>query len=171
MADSAHRKHGEAAGGFLHWARVALYHLVQWYPGCHVIEARNLVATFQCSHSASPLMCYFHLNLNPKTALNPMLPSISLSQAFLTLTASDISRANILHCKWPHDSGHKASNSSLVTMDQSELLAWERAPHLISAPLSCWVPPDCAALFMPGPARALHTPQASLLPPRHVSTT
>lgn len=49
MADSAHRKHREAAGGFLAWAHVALYPLVQWYPGCHVIEARNLVATFQCS--------------------------------------------------------------------------------------------------------------------------
>lgn len=89
MADSAHRKHREAAGGFLAWARVALYPLVQWYPGCHVIEARNLVATFWCSHPASPLLRYFHLNLNPKTALNPMLPSVSPSQAFLALTASD----------------------------------------------------------------------------------
>lgn len=89
MADSAHRKHREAAGGVLAWARVALYPLAQWYPECHVIQAKNLVATFRCSHSASPPLCYFHLNLNPKTAVNPMLPSISLSQAFLALTASD----------------------------------------------------------------------------------
>lgn len=96
--------------------------VASWLP--HVIQARNLVATFRSSQFAIPFISLLRL-LPPKIALNPTIFFTPLSQAFLALPAADYFQGKHSNCECPYDFCHKALTSSLETMDQS-LSSWAR---------------------------------------------